>query len=55
VLMIEHDMALAMGTVDYLYVLDFGTMLAEGRPQEVRRNPRVIEAYLGRSDVEAAG
>jgi len=50
VLMIEHDMALAMGTVDYLYVLDFGTLLAEGRPDEVRRDPRVIEAYLGRTE-----
>jgi molybdate transport system ATP-binding protein len=49
VLMIEHDMALAMGTVDYLYVLDFGTLLAEGRPDVVRRDPRVIEAYLGRT------
>jgi branched-chain amino acid transport system ATP-binding protein len=54
VLMIEHDMALAMGTVDYLYVLDFGTLLAEGRPDEVRRDPRVIEAYLGRTAPEGA-
>jgi ABC-type branched-subunit amino acid transport system ATPase component len=54
VLMIEHDMALAMGTVDYLYVLDFGTLLAEGRPEAVRHDPRVIEAYLGRSADEVA-
>ena len=53
VLMIEHDMALAMSTVDYLYVLDFGTLLAEGQPQEVRADPRVVEAYLGRSSEEA--
>ena len=49
ILMIEHDMALAMSTVEYLYVLDFGTLLAEGPPEVIRRDPRVIEAYLGKS------
>ncbi|HKY77613.1 MAG TPA: hypothetical protein VJS45_15875 [Acidimicrobiia bacterium] len=47
--MIEHDMALAMSTVEYLYVLDFGTLLAEGPPEVIRREPRVIEAYLGKA------
>ncbi len=49
ILMIEHDMALAMSTVEYLYVLDFGTMLAQGPPDVIRRDQRVIEAYLGKA------
>jgi branched-chain amino acid transport system ATP-binding protein len=48
ILMIEHDMHLAMNTVEYIYVLDFGTLLAEGTPETVRKDARVIEAYLGR-------
>ena len=48
-LMIEHDMHVAMSTVEYVYVLDFGILLAEGTPETVRKDPRVIEAYLGKS------
>jgi branched-chain amino acid transport system ATP-binding protein len=46
-LMIEHDMALAMSTTDQLYVLNFGTLLCEGTPAQVRSDPAVIDAYLG--------
>ena len=49
ILMIEHDMALAMSTAEHLYVLNFGTMLAEGPPDHVRNDQRVLDAYLGKA------
>lgn len=47
VLLVEHDMGFIMGLVDHLVVLDFGTLIAEGKPADVRKHPAVIAAYLG--------
>jgi branched-chain amino acid transport system ATP-binding protein len=48
ILLIEHDMGFVMNLCDYLYVLDFGILIAKGLPDEVRSDPIVMDAYLGK-------
>jgi len=54
VLLVEHDMGLVRRTCDEIYVMDFGRRIAHGTPDEISRNPRVIEAYLGKQEEEHA-
>jgi branched-chain amino acid transport system ATP-binding protein len=55
-LLVDHDMGLVLSVCDYIYVLDFGKLIAAGVPDDIRRNAAVVEAYLGRAaaDAEAA-
>lgn len=53
ILMVEHDMGMVMDISDHIAVLNFGEVIAEGKPAQIQNNPEVIRAYLGNSDIDS--
>jgi branched-chain amino acid transport system ATP-binding protein len=57
IFLVDHDMGLVLSVCDYIYVIEFGVLIAHGPPADIRTNDQVIAAYLGeaaRKDIEAA-
>ena len=52
IILIEHDMNLVMGICERLLVLNYGLIIAQGTPEEIKNNPTVVEAYLGQQRSE---
>jgi branched-chain amino acid transport system ATP-binding protein len=52
-MLIEHRMQVVMEMSDWIYVMNFGRLLAQGRPEEIQKNPEVIKAYIGEDDQDA--
>jgi branched-chain amino acid transport system ATP-binding protein len=53
IMLIEHRMQVVMEMSDWIYVMNFGRLLAQGRPEEIQKNPEVIKAYIGEDDQDA--